>query len=107
MSNILKSILSEMLDAAEKTPGEPVRRPLSPRESHSRRGLQVDVKIKNGKTYLQISRSNQWPDDNEWQYVLKSWPYPVMVQPTQASVLRLRKPAPANTCEPNGQPNPA
>jgi hypothetical protein len=78
MSNILKSILAEMLDAAEKAPGEPVMRRLS-------RGLQVDIKVENGKTYLQISRSNQWPNDKEWEYVLKSWPYPVMVQPTQTS----------------------
>lgn len=56
MSNILRSILSEMLDAAEKAPGEPVRRRLS-------RGLQVDIRIENGKTYLQISRSNVLPSD--------------------------------------------
>ena len=100
MSNILKSILSEMLDTAEKTPGEPVRRRLS-------RGLQVDVKIENGKTYLQISRSNQWPDDKEWEWAIagdsrstpgrtRSW-----YNPHKSAI------APANTCEPNGQPNPA
>lgn len=74
MTSILRSILSEMLDAAEKNPGDPVRNTLS-------RGLQIDVKIDNGRTCLQISRSGEYPSDKEWETVLKSWPYPVQVSP--------------------------
>ena len=74
MTAILRSILSEMLDAAAQNPGDPVRNTLS-------RGLQVDIKVDNGKTCLQIRRSGEYPSDKEWETVLKSWPYPVSVCP--------------------------
>ena len=78
MSTILKNLLAEMLGQAESQAGTKISRRLA-------RGLQVDIMVQNGKTHLQISRSEGYPSDKEWETVLKSWPYPVMVEPKHLS----------------------
>jgi hypothetical protein len=69
----LRGTLIGLLQRAADAPGRPVRQVLP-------RRLRVDVKIEYGTTRLQISRTGQYPSDDEWLTVLKYWPYPVNAQ---------------------------
>lgn len=63
----LAKTLDQLVKRAEAHPGEPQRQPLS-------KGLRVDVMIKDGQTYLQISRDNIWPSPKEWSTVARDFP---------------------------------
>jgi hypothetical protein len=62
--------LDQLVKRAEAHPGQPQRQPLA-------RGLRVDVLIKEGRTYLQISRESKWPSPQEWAIVTRDFPSPV------------------------------
>ena len=66
----LDKTLDQLVSRAEAHPGEPQRQPL-------KRGLRVDVMIRNDRTYLQISREDKWPSTQEWQIVTRDFPQPV------------------------------
>ena len=66
----LKKMLIQLVKQATAHPGQPQRKPLE-------RGLRVDVLIKDGRTYLQISRENKWPSPEEWRIVARDFPQPV------------------------------
>ena len=70
MKTGLSKTLDQLVAQAEAHPGEVKRHPLT-------RGLRVDVLLKNGRTYLQISRDAAWPSPREWSIVLSNWPRPV------------------------------
>lgn len=66
----LAATLDQLVKRAEAHPGVAQRQPLS-------RGLRVDVMVKDGQTYLQISRDNIWPTQQEWSIVARDFPQPV------------------------------
>lgn len=66
----LANTLDHLVKQAEAKPGEPKRQPLA-------RGLRVDVMVKDGRTFLQISRENKWPSIEEWNTVRRLFPRPV------------------------------
>jgi hypothetical protein len=66
----LARTLDQLVKRASARPGEPQRQPLA-------RGLRVDVMVKDGRTFLQISRDNQWPSLQEWNIVRRYFPQPV------------------------------
>ncbi len=63
----LAKTLDQLVRRAEAHPGLPVRQPLG-------KGLRVDVMVKDGETYLQISRDNVWPSAREWSTVTRDFP---------------------------------
>jgi len=66
----LTQVLDQLVKQAEAHPGEAKRKPLS-------KGLRVDVMVKNGQMFLQISRANAWPSGEEWRIVTRDFPHPV------------------------------
>jgi hypothetical protein len=74
MKGELKAMLRDLNDAAEAKHGYVQRAQLA-------RGLRIDVVVNSGSTYLQISRTGEWPSDQEWRIVLRDFPYkpPVIV----------------------------
>ncbi len=66
----LAKTLDHLVRQAEAHPGEPKRQPLT-------RGLRVDVLVRDGRTFLQISREDKWPSTAEWQTVTRLFPRPV------------------------------
>lgn len=68
MKGKLAAALNDLNDAAEAKHGYPQRALLA-------RGLRVDVLVSNGNTYLQISRTTEWPSDQEWRTVVRDFPY--------------------------------
>ena len=63
----LAGILADLLLIARRLPGHPQRRSLE-------RGLQIDVMVRDGREYLQISRQGRYPSEAEWRAVLAVWP---------------------------------
>jgi len=66
--DLLRKILEELLEKSLKAPGFPMRKGL-------KSGLVVSVLTKGGETYLQIDRARPGPNENEWNTVLKNWPF--------------------------------
>src|SRR3990167_1090176 len=66
----LARTLDQLVKRAEEHPGQAQRQPLF-------RGLRVDVMVKDGETYLQISRDATWPSAREWGTVTRDFPSPV------------------------------
>lgn len=71
----LPKTLDQLVRRAAAHPGLPVRQPLG-------KGLRVDVLIRDGETYLQISRDNVWPSSREWTTVTRD--FPTLIPPTVA-----------------------
>lgn len=70
----LATILEDLVRRAKNAPGFPARQTL-------KNGLRVDVLILNyetgeSETFLQLHRPNVYPSHQEWQTVLKAFPYP-------------------------------
>jgi len=66
----LARTLDQLVKRAEEHPGQAQRQPLA-------HGLRVDVMVKDGQTYLQISRDSTWPSAREWGTVTRDFPSPV------------------------------
>lgn len=73
-SVLLRSTLSQLLDHAEKYPGEIVSTRLT-------NNLKIDLRVQDGFVHLQVSRSSTWPSEAEWRMVLRHWPYRVSAAP--------------------------
>lgn len=73
-SVFLRSTLAQLVDHAEKNPGEIVSARLT-------NNLKIDLRVQPGYIYLQISRSSTWPTESDWRMVLRHWPYRVSVAP--------------------------
>jgi hypothetical protein len=73
-SRYLRAILSHLLDHAEENPGQTVSTRLT-------NNLKIDLKVRAGWVYLQISRSSAWPTEADWRMVLRHWPYRVEAAP--------------------------
>ena len=75
MKGKLATALRDLNDAAEAKHGYAQRMMLA-------RGLRIDVLVNSGSTYLQISRTGEWPSDAEWRTVLRDFPYtPPVITP--------------------------
>lgn len=63
----LKETMARLLAQAQAADG-------SPRRVHLWRGLRIDVRVMDGKVYLQLSRGHVAPSEQELKTVLKHWP---------------------------------
>lgn len=73
-SVFLRSTLSQLLDHAEDNPGDTVCARLT-------NNLKIDLRVRAGYVYLQVSRSSAWPSEADWRMVLRHWPYRVSAVP--------------------------
>lgn len=79
MKGKLAAALRDLNDAAEAKHGYAQRATLA-------RGLRIDVLVNSGNTYLQISRTGEWPSDAEWRTVLRDFAYtPPVITPIRKS----------------------
>lgn len=79
--DLLKGITRDLLDQAKATPGDVKRFALS-------RGLRIDVKVEGRIVYLQLSRTDRDPSDEEWRIVLRHWPDPIPADEVAAHLSR-------------------